>query len=159
MKEQMIDGENFMLLTKQTLGESPFKFSVGVILLIEDLIKKLKNQEDADIGNIETSMEKMNIKDNAESSKAYHEFSYKAIADDIKSTNHSISETTIGNFYRGDSELTPGNKLAVQKWVGKFIDEWKKDGRSVTILVKLDLAHNTNNTIDINVAWPSLSKK
>jgi hypothetical protein len=45
MKEQMIDGENFMLLTKQTLGESPFKFSVGVILLIEDLIKKLKNQE------------------------------------------------------------------------------------------------------------------
>ncbi|CAB4476772.1 unnamed protein product [Rhizophagus irregularis] len=45
MKEQMIDGENFMLLTKQTLEVSPLKFSVEMILLIEDLIKKLKNQE------------------------------------------------------------------------------------------------------------------
>ena len=72
-----------------------------------------------------------------------HEFSYKAIADDIRSTNHSISETTVGKFYRGESELTPGNKLAVQKWVGKFIDEWKRDGQSVTILVKLDTTQST----------------
>ncbi|CAB4434293.1 unnamed protein product [Rhizophagus irregularis] len=68
LKEQMIDGENFMLLTKQTLEDSPFKFSAGMILLIEDLIKKLKNQG-TDIGSIETSMEKMNITENLAHSK------------------------------------------------------------------------------------------
>ncbi|CAB5396007.1 unnamed protein product [Rhizophagus irregularis] len=107
---------------------------------------------------IETSIEKMNITENLAHSKLNdngllrrlfkgiaeaHEFSYKVIADDIRSTNHSISETTVGKFYRGESKLTLGNKLAVQKWVGKFIDEWKKDGQSVTILVKLDTTKST----------------
>uniref|UniRef100_U9SMQ3 Uncharacterized protein n=1 Tax=Rhizophagus irregularis (strain DAOM 181602 / DAOM 197198 / MUCL 43194) TaxID=747089 RepID=U9SMQ3_RHIID len=38
----MIDGEIFMLLNKQNLEDSPFRFPDGFILLIEDLIKKLK---------------------------------------------------------------------------------------------------------------------
>ncbi|GET50428.1 uncharacterized protein OCT59_026105 [Rhizophagus irregularis] len=70
-------------------------------------------------------------------------FTFKAIADELKSTNHSISETTVEKFYRNKSDLTLDNKLAVQKWIGKFIDEWKKDDQSVTILVKLDPAHST----------------
>ncbi|CAB4434294.1 unnamed protein product [Rhizophagus irregularis] len=45
MKEQMIDGEIFMLLNKQNLKDFPFRFPDGFILLIEDLIKKFKSQE------------------------------------------------------------------------------------------------------------------
>ncbi|PKY12534.1 hypothetical protein RhiirB3_378543 [Rhizophagus irregularis] len=185
LKQQVINGKNFKLLTKRQLEDAPFKFPVGTILLIEDLIEKLKSLEEfikwlpnfhvryngitkksnnckryriVRRGGIETSMEKMNITENLAHSKLNdngllrrlfkciaeaHEFSYKAIADDIRSTNHSISETTVGKFYRGESELTPGNKLAVQKWVGKFIDEWKRDNQSVTILVKLDTTKST----------------
>ncbi|GBC18134.2 hypothetical protein GLOIN_2v1488754 [Rhizophagus irregularis DAOM 181602=DAOM 197198] len=185
LKQQVINGKNFKLLTKRQLEDAPFKFPVGTILLIEDLIEKLKSLEEfikwlpnfhvryngitkksnnckryriVRRGGIETSMEKMNITENLAHSKLNdngllrrlfkciaeaHEFSYKAIADDIRSTNHSISETTVGKFYRGESELTLGNKLAVQKWVGKFIDEWKRDNQSVTILVKLDTTKST----------------
>ncbi|PKC00393.1 hypothetical protein RhiirA5_382490 [Rhizophagus irregularis] len=170
LKQQVINGKNFKLLTKRQLEDAPFKFPVGTILLIEDLIEKLKSLEEkpcilnereqpsCSAWGIETSIEKMNITENLAHSKLNdngllrrlfkgiaeaHEFSYKVIADDIRSTNHSISETTVGKFYRGESKLTLGNKLAVQKWVGKFIDEWKKDGQSVTILVKLDTTKST----------------
>ncbi|PKB95551.1 hypothetical protein RhiirA5_385936 [Rhizophagus irregularis] len=186
LEQEKVSGKSFMLLTREHIQGPPYDFPLGSILLIEELIRKLKSQEEKFIkwlpnfhvryngitkksnnckryrivrrGGIETSMEKMNITENLAHSKLNdngllrrlfkciaeaHEFSYKAIADDIRSTNHSISETTVGKFYRGESELTPGNKLAVQKWVGKFIDEWKRDNQSVTILVKLDTTKST----------------
>ncbi|PKY34376.1 hypothetical protein RhiirB3_454023 [Rhizophagus irregularis] len=177
LEQEKVSGKSFMLLTREHIQGPPYDFPLGSILLIEELIRKLKSQEE--IGTIarirkskspdlflklghawgiETSIEKMNITENLAHSKLNdngllrrlfkgiaeaHEFSYKVIADDIRSTNHSISETTVGKFYRGESKLTLGNKLAVQKWVGKFIDEWKKDGQSVTILVKLDTTKST----------------
>lgn len=45
LRQELICGEIFMLLNKQNLKDSPFRFPDRLILLIEDLIKKLKSQE------------------------------------------------------------------------------------------------------------------
>ncbi|CAG8502993.1 18450_t:CDS:2 [Rhizophagus irregularis] len=161
------------MLTEQRLQSDSYNFPGGVILFIEELIKKFKSQ----VGDELLSCNVANVPDkivpmlgyrnlygkneyngNSAHSKLNdiellrrlfrgiaedNNFTFKAIADELKSTNHSISETTVEKFYRNKSDLTLDNKLAVQKWIGKFIDEWKKDDQSVTILVKLDPAHST----------------
>ncbi|CAB4379390.1 unnamed protein product [Rhizophagus irregularis] len=45
LRKELICGEIFMLLNKQNLKDSPFRFPDELILLIEDLIKKLKSQK------------------------------------------------------------------------------------------------------------------
>ncbi|PKY52499.1 hypothetical protein RhiirA4_496828 [Rhizophagus irregularis] len=85
----MINGKAFMLLTIQKLENFPFKFPARTILLIEDLIKKFKSSEDTNVGT----------------------WKYRNLYGKMK-----VTENSVGKFYHGKSDLTPGNKLAMQKW-------------------------------------------
>ncbi|POG61622.1 hypothetical protein GLOIN_2v1786379 [Rhizophagus irregularis DAOM 181602=DAOM 197198] len=128
------------MLTEQRLQSDSYNFPGGVILFIEELIKKFKSQ--VPMLGYRNLYGKNEYNGNSAHSKLNdiellrrlfrgiaedNNFTFKAIADELKSTNHSISETTVEKFYRNKSDLTLDNKLAVQKWIGKFIDEWKKD--------------------------------
>ncbi|EXX68590.1 hypothetical protein RirG_103720 [Rhizophagus irregularis DAOM 197198w] len=47
LEQEKVSGKSFMLLTREHIQGPPYDFPLGSILLIEELIRKLKSQEES----------------------------------------------------------------------------------------------------------------